>query len=134
VGGKRVGEPMSGIVIQGTRPCALMSMNDRLHWAKNAEMTKLWQEAAFWVAKQNRLQPLTDFPVEVTVTFTRKRDGRIDPHNFFPTVKHLIDGLTMAGLWPDDDSTHVITREPRFVPGDGRMFQIAIEWEDHAGA
>lgn len=34
-----------------------------------------------------------------------KRVSRADPPNLWPTVKHLIDGMTDAGLWPDDDST-----------------------------
>ncbi|MCI1673172.1 MAG: hypothetical protein LKI34_02985 [Bifidobacterium tibiigranuli] len=33
--------------------------------------------------------------------------GRADPGNLSHTVKPLIDGLTEAGYWPDDDSVHV---------------------------
>jgi crossover junction endodeoxyribonuclease RusA len=105
-------------------------MNDRLHWSKANELRKLWQDSAFWIAKQNRIAPFEVFPVEVTVVFTTKQPNRRrDPHNFFPTVKHLIDGLTLAGLWPDDDSTHVTTREPLFVEGDGRSYQIILRSE-----
>lgn len=34
---------------------------------------------------------------------------RFDPPNLYPTVKHLIDGLTDSGLWEDDDWKHMKT-------------------------
>lgn len=40
------------------------------------------------------------FSVSVTVCPPTKR--RLDPPNLYPTVKPLIDGLTEAGVWPDD--------------------------------
>lgn len=33
---------------------------------------------------------------------------RMDPPNLYPTVKHLIDGLTDVGWWEDDDHTHLV--------------------------
>mgnify|MGYP000847964424 FL=1 len=32
---------------------------------------------------------------------------RFDPPNLYPTVKHLIDGLTDSKLWEDDDWKHL---------------------------
>ena len=32
---------------------------------------------------------------------------RVDPPNMWPTVKSVIDGMTEAGLWIDDDSSHI---------------------------
>lgn len=120
---------IGSMTLEGFRPGALMNMNDRPHWRAKAELTKEWKNAAFWIAKQNRCQPLAHFPVTVTCIFDRKSTGRIDPHNYYPTVKALMDGLTMAGLWPDDDSTHVKTLEPVFIKGEGRRFRITITWE-----
>lgn len=37
---------------------------------------------------------------------------RRDPHNYFPTVKPVVDGLIDAGLWPDDTPEWVTTTEP----------------------
>lgn len=42
--------------------------------------------------------------------------GSADPLNFSHTIKPLIDGLTMSGLWPDDDSRHLIGPDPRRDP------------------
>lgn len=38
---------------------------------------------------------------------------RADPTNANRVTKHLIDGFTQAGLWPDDDSEHVIGPDHR---------------------
>ena len=35
------------------------------------------------------------------------------PANGYPTIKALIDGMTDAGVWPDDDSEHVIGPDMR---------------------
>lgn len=32
---------------------------------------------------------------------------RVDPPNFYPTVKPIIDGMTDAGVWDDDDWKHL---------------------------
>ena len=32
---------------------------------------------------------------------------RVDPPNMWPTCKPVIDGMTEAGLWIDDDSSHI---------------------------
>jgi crossover junction endodeoxyribonuclease RusA len=45
----------------------------------------------------------------VTVTASIPTARRFDPANIAGTVsKHALDGFTDAGLWPDDDSEHVI--------------------------
>lgn len=36
-----------------------------------------------------------------------KRMPRVDPPNMWPSCKPIIDGFTEAGLWADDDSTHI---------------------------
>ena len=41
------------------------------------------------------------FTVKVKVYSLTK--GRIDPPNFYPTIKHIIDGLTDASWWKDDN-------------------------------
>lgn len=53
------------------------------------------------------------FKIRVTVFSLTK--GRIDPPNFYPTIKHLIDGLTDASWWKDDDFDHL--KEISFVYG-----------------
>lgn len=56
--------------------------------------------------RQYGFEPVGTAHVAAFIGYLRK--GTADPSNAAPTVKALIDGLTDAGLWPDDDSTHVI--------------------------
>jgi len=50
----------------------------------------------------------------VSFVFPVTTNRRRDPHNFYPTIKPIIDGLTDAGLWPDDTPEYVMTVEPFF--------------------
>lgn len=45
----------------------------------------------------------------VSVSVCPQTHGRVDPPNFYPTVKPLVDGLTDAGWWPDDDYSHLVS-------------------------
>lgn len=96
-------------VITFTIPDTLwLSLNDRRHWADEMKRTKSlrgmgWAEG---VALGLRRANLGTTHVAAFVGYPRA--GRADPANSAPTVKALIDGLVDAGVWPDDDSTHVI--------------------------
>lgn len=43
-------------------------------------------------------------PCGLVVTIYAPTKRRLDPPNFYPTVKALVDGLTDAGIWTDDNS------------------------------
>jgi crossover junction endodeoxyribonuclease RusA len=103
-------------VVTFERPAKLMSMNDRPHWSVARRLARAWRQAAAWSAvdqlgttPQMRLRG----PSTVTVTLPVHGDHRRDPHNYFTTVKHVIDGLVDAGAWPDDTPEWVTTTEPR---------------------
>lgn len=84
-----------------------MSSNDRPpHWAIPAKKTKELRRRA---GEQARFQlAVTAGPVLVTAFIQYPRNGRADPNNAAPTVKPILDGITDAGIWVDDDSEHVI--------------------------
>lgn len=93
-------------------PARLMSMNDRDHWRAKAKMTKQWRAAANCAANsahpgQSRLGPSI-----VHIVFPVRDRRRRDPHNYYPTVKAIVDGLVDAGVWPDDTPEWVTTTEP----------------------
>lgn len=99
------------------KPCALLSLNDRLHWAEKGRRSRAWRTATAAAAIQvlgppsKRRQPRS----LVTVTLpVRSNKTKRDAHNYFATVKPIIDGLVDAGCWPDDDGEWVVTAEPRF--------------------
>ncbi|WP_051485544.1 hypothetical protein [Nocardioides sp. J54] len=83
-----------------------LSANQRLHWAPRAKRTKALRELGYFTAKARRA-PRFDV-AHVAAFIGYPRNGKADPANAAPTIKALIDGITDAGVFPDDDSTHVI--------------------------
>lgn len=117
------------------KPGKLINMNDRPgnHYARNGQV-HVWKDAAFWWAKQHRLRCRCEPGelVEVWVEFgTDRPNQRRDPHNFFPTVKGILDGFTLALVWTDDDSKHVRTVEPAFVTDvPSNSLRITLTWNE----
>ena len=69
----------------------------------------------------------------VTVTASIPTARRFDPANIAGTVsKHALDGFTDAGLWPDDDSEHVVfvgfQRGPK--TGTRGLYRLTFEIEE----
>lgn len=93
-------------------------MNQRKHWAWVSKTKRAWREAAYFTAcswesnPTHRRQPGLSL---VSFVFPVTTNRRRDPHNYYPTIKPIIDGLTDAGLWPDDTAEYVATREPEFT-------------------
>lgn len=87
------------------RPLWLTS-NQRMGWWEKARRSRLLREYAGWLGASVARRPMFDrCEVEALIAYPSSR--RADPANASPTVKALIDGLTDAGYWPDDDSKHV---------------------------
>ena len=118
------------------RPAPLLSMNDRSHWRDRSRHVRAWrrltmhhtlvQIAGITPERADGLeyrlytlrQPLPPDVVHqlppswVTITLPVSDNRRRDPHNYFATVKPIVDGLVDAGLWPDDTPAWVTTTEP----------------------
>jgi len=111
------------------RPCVLMSMNDRPHWTVERRHAKAWRNAAAWAAiAQLGTSPDARMRGSSTVTITLPVHGahRRDPHNYFKTVKHIVDGLVDAGLWPDDTPEWVTTTEPHLELTTSRPGRVTV--------
>ena len=93
-----------------------MSSNSRMHWAPKARRTDWLRSFARLQAKAQHLDRCRG-PVLVTCWVQFPTRGRADPANAYPVVKAIIDGLTDAHIWPDDDSEHVIGPDMRRKPG-----------------
>lgn len=119
-------------VITVQAPDKALNMNDRMnHWEK-ARRTATWRDAAFWWAKQHRLMCRgAQGPVEVWFEFGASNPKkRRDPHNWYPTIKAILDGFTTAAVWADDDSEHVKTYEPTFTDAvPVGYIRISLTWE-----
>lgn len=103
------------------------SMNDREHWTVANSRKLLWQQAAYYAAVGAKARDLPR--CEVSIELPVKGNRRRDPHNLFPTVKHLVDGLVQAGVWRDDTPEYVRTVEPTLVVGGTEVVITLTELE-----
>ncbi len=105
-------------VITFPAPERLLNLNDRLHWTVQRRRARAWRDAAHWAAVAalgiERRRPACVVAISLPVKDRRKRD----PHNLFPTVKPIVDGLVDAGIWPDDTPEWVTTVEPALEVAD----------------
>lgn len=83
-----------------------LTSNGRYHWADKAKRTRLLRAMGKSAAVKAGAPRFT-VPVHVTATIHGRTARRVDPANAYPTVKALVDGLTDAGVWVDDDAAHV---------------------------
>lgn len=58
---------------------------------------------------------------------------RLDPPNFYPTVKALVDGLTDAGIWTDDNSEVIkfMTFKRGELSGIAGKYKIELEIKEY---
>ena len=112
-------------------PDLWLSANDRMHWAPKAKATAALRSMGTMTAYREKVRDLG--PTHVAAFIGYLRNGRADPSNAAPTVKALIDGMTDAGVWPDDDSTHVIgptyLRDPKTTNGAYSVRLVLTEQE-----
>nr|DAJ84055.1 MAG TPA: Endodeoxyribonuclease RusA [Caudoviricetes sp.] len=98
----------------------MISANDRLHFQKKAKLTHFLRELAKYKGSDVlrdyfRLPFSEEKPCNVRV-ITFSPTARIyDPPNWSPTSKALLDGLTDAGCWIDDN--YNIIKETSFSHG-----------------
>lgn len=83
-----------------------LSSNQRPHWAVKAKRTRWLRGLGQQRAMAECVEPVDVAHVAAFIGYTTA--SKADPSNAHPTVKALIDGMTDAGVWEDDDSTHVI--------------------------
>lgn len=100
----------------------ILNANERLHWAVKAKKTKHLRQVAAMTAQANRARPYGGI-VRVDYLFQYPDRRRpLDRDNLRPSVKALTDGLTDAGLFPDDSDEYIdgpiirIDREPTRDP------------------
>lgn len=93
----------------------LLTANDRLHHHAAAKRTALLRQTAHDTALAQNVGTFDRAHVTVTVTWPDRR--RRDVLNLAPSIKALIDGMTDAGCWSDDDDTHLIGPDFRVAAG-----------------
>lgn len=98
----------------------MISSNDRLHYRVKSELAAhlraLSRDQAIHNAPLSGYEPFSkNRPCRVGIRVYPPTRRRMDTPNWYPTVKPLIDGLTDAGVFTDDNNT-VIT-SMTFIPG-----------------
>lgn len=91
-----------------------LSMNQRLHWARKARITRELRHEAAVRARSMRLGPYRH--ITVTLHYQPRDNRRRDRGNLMPTHKALLDGLVDAGVVPDDNPTYVDEQMPQIHP------------------
>lgn len=86
----------------------IISANDRLHFQQKGKITRFLRELAHYegmnVLRDYFGLPYTeDKPCEVRVIVYAPTKRKYDPPNWSPTTKALLDGLTDADIWTDDN-------------------------------
>lgn len=96
------------------------SQNRRGGWRVKHLHTRAVRRRALLTAcdavNRGALDRPTRWPVRVIAVIHPLTHGRFDSENAAPMVKAIIDALTQAGIWPDDDGTHITG--PDYRPGD----------------
>lgn len=87
----------------------IISTNDRMHPMVKAKITSYLRSLSFdTVTHRGVIETFNpEYPCEVIMVVYPPTKRRMDPHNLAITLKALIDGMTDAGLFTDDDY-HVV--------------------------
>lgn len=91
-----------------------LSMNQRMHWAKKARITRELRHEAAVRARSMRLGPYRH--ITVTLHYQPRDNRRRDADNLVPSLKALCDGLVDAHLVPDDTPDLMTKRMPVIHP------------------
>lgn len=90
-----------------TSELPMLNLNQRMHWAKKAQLTKHWRRLAYVNAMAAAL-PTNLGRVHIVAHVTKPTNRQYDAHNLLPTLKAAIDGLVDYGLIPDDTNSHLV--------------------------
>ncbi|WP_314733769.1 hypothetical protein [Streptococcus suis] len=104
-----------------------------MNWARKAEITAyLRQIGRLNVPKGKYTAHTKKRPCGLVVTIYAPTKRRMDPPNFYPTVKALVDGMTDAGIWTDDSHEVIkfMTFEYGGLSGLKDKYRIEIEVEE----
>lgn len=84
----------------------VLNSNDRWHRQVEAKIFSKIKDCAFWTVlatMDKGVKYTPNNPCEVVVRVYPPTKRRLDPPNLYPTVKAIVDAMTAAELWEDDD-------------------------------
>lgn len=108
----------------------ILNSNVSKHYHAAAKIKRYLRQLSCSAGLERKGVFFNHFTVKVTVCPPTRR--KIDPPNLYPTAKALIDGLTDAEWWEDDNFRHLL--ETSFVYGglSGKkdVFTIVLDIEE----
>lgn len=112
-------------------PADPISMNKGDDW-KVRKAAAEWRDRAYfaWCEAHPGVGPAGrsfGHRAKVTTVLSFPEHRRRDPINFAKTVKHIVDGFTMAGAWPDDTLEYVDQQIPRLKVNDTNLVLVRVE-------
>lgn len=99
------------------------------HWSKRKKIADTFHQFIKVICKQEKIQPITQYPVKITTRSFYKKKRKFDCSNVFTANKLCEDGLVRAGILIDDTPQYVSGHEvlcPRFG-ADEDMTIVIIE-------
>lgn len=90
----------------------LINANDRMHPARRAGFIKVIRQAAWVMARHDKVPALQRAHI-FYVVHPDTQERRRDPGNWSPSAKAAVDGLVDAGVLPDDNKDHLLGPDPR---------------------
>jgi hypothetical protein len=102
-------------------PARWLNANDRTDLRRQTPDRRAWRDAAGVHALAARLPHLGCAHILAVLRFGDRR--KRDVHNYYPTIKAVVDGLIDYGLLPDDSSEYLIGPDLRIgLPVPPRRF------------
>lgn len=109
------------MILEFPLPAEPLSMNDKDNRATGRDK-QAWRDTAYmrWCEAHPGMGPsqrAAPTPADVRITLPFSTQRRRDPINFARTVKAIVDGLVLAGAWPDDTPDYVTQHLPTLIVG-----------------
>lgn len=123
------GAPTYTVALPVGLPLLNANRTRRQHWAVVRRTARDIRTAACLLARNQRI-PLIERARIVYVIHPDLTERHRDPGNWAESAKAGVDGLVDAGVFPDDNSDHVIGPDPRIgepVKGGRLVFHIFPE-------
>lgn len=95
-------------------PAPWLSANQRRDLRRQTPDRRAWRDAGLVHARRVHLPKLQRVHILAELRFTIARAR--DVHNYYPTLKALVDGLVDYGLVPDDSHEYLVGPDLRYGP------------------
>lgn len=114
-------------------PAPWLSANQRRDLRRQTPDRRAWRAAGAAHARAAHLPKLQHVHLVAVLRFPDNR--RRDPHNYYPTLKALVDGLVDYGLVPDDSHQYLVGPDIRQGPvlTDRRLGEVVLTVTDLNG-